>query len=298
MIVGGYSMKKKYLKKAIEVLIFLFMPFLFISTISYITKLATLMINTSEVIITFQKEISLGDYIYYYLVVLGTEVTFYFSNALLQVSKKSNKLAEAINEKEEIRSAERIRDCAAYVYMDLKRLIDKSTEIMIHYATENLRLSSKSFDEKEESMKAWIQFRYLGNISTDWKLNIAKLRGELKKNDINYEELLDLYLKFETPIVYANEQKIRACVVSIPREIFCNEFVELWRKIDNVSSTYSDIYINYKSDGMEKNDKLMKCIHLSEEYEKELERLKTNGVLNEKWLEILRKLEKIASNNE
>lgn len=292
MIVGRYSMKKKYLKKALGVLIFLFMPFLFISIISYITKRATLMINTSEVIITFQKEISLGDYIYYYLVVLGTEVTFYFSNALLQVSKKSNKLAEAINEKEEIRSAERIRDCAAYLYMDLKRLIDKSTEIMIHYTAENLRLSLKSFDEKEKRMKDWIQFRYLGNISTDWKFNIAKLRGELKKNDINYEELLDLYLKFETPIVYANEQKIRACVVSIPREIFCNEFVELWRKIDNFLLIYSDV------DGINKNDEVGKHSYLSKEYEKELERLKTNGILNEKWLEILRKLEKIASKNE
>jgi len=155
----------------------LIIPILLISLLSGIVKLGTIYINTNELIIDINSPIKLGEYLYYYFSIVGIEVTGLLSYAIWKTSIKSNKLSEAIINKEVDRDKENIRESALIAYYDL---LSNIGILKILYSTRILKTKTDEINKL--------------NITTDWVKNIANLRDILTGKEL--EMIFYLYNSF------------------------------------------------------------------------------------------------------
>lgn len=214
-------------KKSLAYFLLIFMiPFIALPVISLLTKIGANIFKSDIITIKLNKPIAIGDYVYYCLVVIGTLVTLYFSWALLKTSERSNQLSESIKLKEDKRDEEIIRNSATYIHMELKWLIYKACDMMLRYVRHNANLSSRDFEEEHKFRSAFVYYKTLGNINSEWRQHIPIIRDSLLKHNVSYEDMFKLFIDFETPIIFAKEGNLRGCVISIPREILIDDFNE------------------------------------------------------------------------
>ncbi len=166
------SIKKRY--------IFLVMisPVILIFLMCIVIKYGTILINTGELIIDISSPVKIGEYLGYYFTVIGIELTALLSYALWRTSVRSNNLAKAINDKEENRDSENIRESALTVYYDL---IFKISMLKMLYTR------SKHKSNLLETKKLII--------SSDWVKHVVNLRNVLNRHELYC--LFDLYNSFQ-----------------------------------------------------------------------------------------------------
>lgn len=155
-----------------------FFPFIFISLLGVIVKIGTIYVNTNEIIIDLQEAINIGDYISYYVAIVGIEVTVLFSYMLYRTSVTSNELSKSIIDKEENRDKEKTKESALIVYYNL--LSNLSTLKMLY----TKHILNNDLDVNTNII-----------VLDDWIMNIANLRHLLSKKEL--DELFQLYSKFE-----------------------------------------------------------------------------------------------------
>ncbi|MBF8983986.1 hypothetical protein IZY60_10580 [Lutibacter sp. B2] len=170
-------------KKGIIILLvflgILIVPILLISGLSFIVKWSTTSIDTKELIINLDSPIKLGEYLYYYISVVGIEITGVLSYALLETSKKSNQLSQDINKKEEKKDEEKIRESALIVYYDLLLGLKDLKSLYIS------RIIHKSLPEPKKML-----------IRENFIKNIAILNKTLSDKEI--EKICEIYRSFLT----------------------------------------------------------------------------------------------------
>ncbi|MBK5243096.1 hypothetical protein [Clostridium sp.] len=204
----------KILKKRYIPMIFI-IPFILIFILSLIIKYGTMFINTKELIIDVYSPIKIGEYLYYYFSIIGIELTALLSYALWLTSVKSIDLAETINDKEENRDKEKVRESALIVYYDL---VSKISILKLLYSKNFLK------DNVQETRKI--------NVTSDWVKNIANLRNFLNGKEL--ETLFNLYNSFL--LIYELErsendknEEIKVLVERLSSKIFIPVLLEyLW----------------------------------------------------------------------
>ncbi|MGV8148969.1 MAG: hypothetical protein ACLKAK_10000 [Alkaliphilus sp.] len=277
-------------------LIFLFCLFAIIVIIVFFAWFGVQMnLFSTSALFNFQGLLTIGEYVHHILGALGLGVTICFSYSLLIVSKESNKLSKSINDREKKRDYEIIKNSASYIFLDLKGLIYKASGMKMEYAKHNVELSNRNFNEEHKWRNDFVNFKNLSNESTEWKKHIPVIRGEIKENDVNYEEIFNLYLAFETPILYAREGELRSCIVSIPKEILTDEFNQYFDDSDVIRWEYSRKPKEVDDCVTNAISTLNKYIKRAEELEEILNNKDVVDIVNTKWKDILAKLEKIST---
>lgn len=205
-----FILKKRYI---IYILLILFIPIFFISSLGFIVKVGTEHINTKEIIINLNKEIGLGDYLTYYISILGIEATSVLSYMLYRTSVKSNELAKAINEKEDNRDDERIRESALIIYYDFKSKIGIIKELYTKYI-----------------LKMDIDINRNIIMQEEWVKNLANLRDILSRKEL--DKLFQLYSRFELIGRFQKEEDdkyIETLIKNMCEDIFLNIFLKyMW----------------------------------------------------------------------
>ena len=215
-------MKKEKIKK--EYLIYIIigiliigailgLPVILISGLGFVITYGTEYINTKEIIIDLSSYINMGDYLTYYISIVGIEVTSLLSYMLYKTSVKSNELAKAINDKENNRDNEKIRESALIIYYDFVSKISIIKELYSKYI-----------------LKKDIEINRSIIMIEDWVKNIANLRNILSREEL--DRLYDLYNRFEliARLQKNNDSKyIEDSVKNICKDIFLNIFLKyLW----------------------------------------------------------------------
>lgn len=219
----------------ILILLALTLPIILMSILSIVVKWGTIKINSLEIIIDFSKSIDIGDYLNYYFVIVGIEITAYLSYWLLQTSKQSNRLAKEINDKEKNRDNEKIRESALIIYYDI---ISKIRTLITLYNHKSFNVSS----EIENKI----------NNNSDWIKNIANLRDILTEYEL--ETIFNLYNNFlllselqHNQIDKSNE--IDNIVNILVNKLFIHPLVDyLWMDFDEIieSLLNSEYYIIFR----------------------------------------------------
>lgn len=188
------------------VIYILIIPFIIISLLSMIVKVGTLHINTKEIIIDLNSPIKIGDYLTYYISILGIEVTSVLSYMLYKTSVKSNELAEIINSKEDKRNDEKIRESALIIYYDFISKISIIKELYTKYVLE------KDIDINKNII-----------MKDDWIKTLTNLRSVLSRKELN--KLFQLYNRFELIARFQKEdddKRLEKAVENISVDIFLN----------------------------------------------------------------------------
>ncbi|MGL4362451.1 MAG: hypothetical protein ACRCSG_04110 [Cellulosilyticaceae bacterium] len=164
--------KKRY------IIYILVLPIIFISVLSLLIKMGTIVVDVKGLIIDLDAPIEVGDYLSYYITILGIEVTTIFSYMLYKTSVESNKLSKAINEKEEVRDREAIRESAVIIYYDL---IAQLGILKMMYT--------------KLVLKREVQINRQINVYSEWIKNVANLKSILDIKEL--DQLIELYNKIE-----------------------------------------------------------------------------------------------------
>lgn|GEM_PF-2867870 len=292
---GEISAKTNWIKAIIYSCIALLASFIIIPLFSVLTKEGAEFFKSDIITISLNKSIAIGDYIYYCIVIMGTIITLYFSWALLKTSERSNELSESIKQKEEKRDLELVQSSAAFIYLDLKGLINKSAEIMYSYCEANTKLSTRTFAEEHQYRMDFVQFKRLGAVSNEWKQHISVIRKSLLEKEVNYEEIFNLYLSFETPKIYASEGHLRGCIISMPKDLFCGDFLKIFKNCDDVWQYYSELSRTSGLDEMRKTNDLNRAIECADKLKLELGKMNIESIINDKWIKILGVLDEIST---
>lgn len=201
-------------------------PILVISFLSFIVKWETVHINTGGLIIDISTSIRLGDYVYYYISVVGIEVTGLLSYAIWRASMESNKLWQDISNKEENKDKEIVRESALIVYYDL---VSNISILKMLYSTQMLK--TKAVETNRLS------------IISDWVKNIGNLRDILSGKEI--EMLFNLYNSFSlvselerTPNPDNESNELKNLVKQLSKKIFISVLLDhLWMDFDGVTES-------------------------------------------------------------
>lgn len=169
------NIKKRYIFLA--ALVIPFIPVMLIFIVCMGVKYGTGIINTRELIIDTSSPIKIGDYLYYYFTIAGIGLTAILSYAIWRTSVKSTNLAKAINDKEENRDKENIKESALILYYDLIFKISILKELF----------SQKPFKNRVQEVKKLI-------VTSDWMKHIVALRNILDRQELY--TLIDLYNSF------------------------------------------------------------------------------------------------------
>lgn len=159
----------------------LLLPIISMSALAYAVKFGCEKIKTNEIVINFTP-IELGDYIDWYGSYLMIAVTAIFSYVLWKSSERSNKLAEEINNKEDRRDNEIVRENALIVYFDLLMGLDDLRKLYQYHVLGN----------KKHNPNAPKKLFF----SNEWIKNVAILKNKLSTSDI--KTIYDLYGKLLT----------------------------------------------------------------------------------------------------
>ncbi|HHD2752388.1 TPA: hypothetical protein ACOTG0_001166 [Clostridium perfringens] len=204
-----FKFRKKYLLYCLGIL---FLPIIFISLLSIFIKLGTTYINTNEIIIDLNKAVDIGDYLTCYVAILGIEVTAVFSYMLFKTSLKSNELAKAINDKEENRDKEIIKESAMIIYYDLRVKLDIIKNLYTKYF----------LHEDIEINREIVMIDH-------WLKNLANLRSFLDKREMDI--IFELYNRIEliSRIQNSDEKQLKKLIKGLSKEIFINKLLDyLW----------------------------------------------------------------------
>ncbi len=201
-------------------------PILVIWAISLIVKWEALHFNTNGLIIDISTPIKLGEYVYYYISVVGIEVTGLLSYAIWKASIESNKLWQDMSNKEENKDKEIVRESALIVYYDL---VSNISILKMLYSTQMLKTKA-------------IETNKL-NIITDWVKNIGNLRDILTGKEI--EMLFNLYNSFSllselerTPNPDNESNELKTLVKQLSKKIFISVLLDhLWMDFDGVTES-------------------------------------------------------------
>lgn len=244
-----FTFKKRYI---IYIILILVIPIFFISFVSFIVKFCTKYINTKEIIINFNKDIGLGDYLTYYISILGIEATSILSYMLYTTSVKSNKLAEAINAKEDNRDDERVRESALIIYYDFASKISIVKELYTKY------ILKKDIDINRSII-----------MQQEWVKNLANLREFLGRKEL--DKLFELYNRFELigKVQKENDNKqLENLVKNMCEDIFLNVFLKyLWMDYHSENEcllNYEYYNIFNKIEGKINNDKIEQRTYLGD----------------------------------
>ena len=213
---------KKFLRNnyLLLVIIILIVPAIAIYLLNWLLKIGCYMgywmsqyIDLSLVIIDTTASIKTGDYIYYYFTIMAIEVTAMLSWALLQTSRKSNNLSEAIKAKEDNRDNEKVKESAMIIYYDL---LSKMRIFKNLYVTLILSKETKKVNTIE--------------INNDWIKNLAELRNILSKREIDV--LFDLYENFsllQKAQVCSDVEAVKDITKSIAGKLFIDVLLKyMW----------------------------------------------------------------------
>jgi len=199
-------------------------PILLISLLSIIVRLGTSIINTNELTIDLDSPVKLGEYLFYYISVVGIEVTGLLSAAIWKTSMESNKLWEDISNKEENKDKEVIRESALIVYYDL---ISNISILKMLYSAQMLKTKTVETNRL--------------NILPDWVKNIANLRDILTGKEL--EMIFTLYNSFlllseleRDSNVESNE--LKTLVNKLAKKIFIPVLLDnLWMDFNGVTES-------------------------------------------------------------
>lgn len=237
---GEKQMKEIKWKKRYIIYI-LVLPIIFISVLSIFVKIGTIAVDIKGLVIDLDAPIEVGDYLSYYIAILGIEVTTIFSYMLYKTSVESNKLSKAINEKEEVRDREAIRESAVIIYYDL---IAQLGILKMMYT--------------KLVLKREVQINRQIHVYSEWIKNVANLKSILDIKEL--DQLIELYNKIECvgKLEDTNPQK-EILVKSLVEEIILFPITQyLWMDyygdIPNILSV--DIYNIIKKiyDAMDSSD--------------------------------------------
>ncbi|NRX48195.1 hypothetical protein [Clostridium beijerinckii] len=170
-------------------------------------------VDLSLVIIDTTASIKAGDYISYYFTIMAIEVTAILSWALLQASKESNRLSEAIKAKEDNRDNEKVKESAMIIYYDL---LSKIGILRNLYVTLILSKEIKKINTIE--------------INNDWIKNLSELRNVLSKREIDV--LFELYGNFallQKAQVCSDVETVKDITKSISGKLFIDVLLKyMW----------------------------------------------------------------------
>ncbi len=217
----GYRVRDFIRKYLVWILI---CPVILISVLSLIVKWGAINVNTSGLIIDIATPIKLGDYVYYYISVVGIEVTGLLSYAIWRASMESNKLWKDISNKEENKDKEIIRESALIVYYDL---VSNISILKMLYSTQMLKTKAVETNKL--------------NIISDWVKNIGNLRDILTGKEI--EILFNLYNSFSllselerNPNDESNE--LKTLVKQLSKKIFISVLLDhLWMDFNGATES-------------------------------------------------------------
>lgn len=198
-------------------------------------------IDLSFIIIDTTASITIGDYIYYYFTIMAIEVTAILSWALLQTSRKSNELSEAIKAKEDNRDNEKVKESAMIIYYDL---LSKVSILKNLYVTLILNKETKSVN--------------VIDINKDWLKNLSELRALLSKREIDVLfELYENFTSLQKAQVCLDAEATKGITKGIADKLFINVLLKyLWMdfegKVDSI--LYNKYYIIFRKIEAKIND--------------------------------------------
>ena len=214
------------------------------------TPLTVLYVNAIEPIL-------MSEYLSLMVAIIGIVVTAYFSYKLYKISKSSADL-ESNKTKHEIMKA------AGYLYTDLMQKSMSASKIFHREIEENIRLSSRSFEETMEFRKDYITYYALGGMADEWKEHLSTVQPYLGNEKIDYYRIIDVYTYYETAQRYMEKDKLRASIISLrTAKLIDNELESIWENSDENLQEYISL-AEIKSESQEINSRRAKCISNSQ----------------------------------
>ena len=216
--------------KLIVMLIIFIIPFGLIFILTILINIGTWIMPVSlgdgsekiqgfKLIIDLNKDLGVGDYIYYYATILGIIVTGILSYEIWKTSVKSNKLASEIKLKEDNREREIVKENALIVYCELLFGLSDLKKLYLSMKIHN------SFPNPKKML-----------IREDFIKNVAILKNELSQKDIEeiyylYGHLLTIKTLLEDYTKPEHQQDIHADTKDILKQNLIEEIVSLTNKV-------------------------------------------------------------------
>ena len=233
---------------------------IFILLISIIMLFILIYVNVFKIL-----KINKDKIIEYYLTIINILVTTCLSYSLLKTSKESNNLSKKIDERENNRDEEKIRESALIVYYDILSKINIVRDL---------------YNKKEFGVNKGIVNNI--NNNSDWVKHIANLRGTLTEYELSL--VFDLYNNFIliSDLQHSQDEKgdeINKIINILVEKVFNKPLIDyLWIDFKGMTESlvnrrYFDILtkilLNFKEDKNDNRINLNKRIDSTCEYDED-----------------------------